>query len=167
MYCKFCGKTMEDHLLVCPACGAEQNDPTLPPVGLRRGQFYRKHFRCRRSLRLAGILCYVCAVLDLLIGVEQGLGLWSLIDVAVLLLLGGLMHLFRVRLAAILLLLYGGLCLLTVYMGGFSALPVVVTALVFAAAVLGIRGTFCFAKDWTRYCERCGKVHAPEQHEQA
>lgn len=160
MYCRSCGKPMEDALLVCPVCGAAQNDPKLPPPGLRRRQFYKSHFRCRRSLRMAGILCYVCAVLTLVQGTLQGIGLWALVDLAILLFFGGLMHLLRSRPASIVICAYAAFCLLTVFINGFAGLfALVVALLTVLAAVLGVRGTFCFANDWNQYCIRCGKVH--------
>jgi len=157
MFCKFCGNPIDTMEEICPSCGKPQQ---LPPPGLRRGQFYKKHFRCRRSLRMAGILCYALAVLNLLLGILNGRGSWSLIDVAILLFLGFAMHLFRSRVAAVVLCAYAGFCLATVFLYGFAGFFALLLALLtLLAAILGVRGTFCFANDWKAYCVACGKVH--------
>jgi len=158
MFCKFCGKPIEDTAQVCPACGKEQRD-LMPPPGLKRKQFYKKHFRCRRSLHLACILCYLAALLTLL-AVDPSKLYWAFVDAGILLFFGGLMHLCRSRFAAVVLCLYGVFCLLTVFASGFLGWFALLTALlVLLAAVLGLRGTFCFARDWKKYCVHCGKVH--------
>lgn len=160
MFCKFCGKPIDAAQAECPACGKPQHAPDIPPAGLRRGQFYKKHFRCRRSLRAAGILCYVGALLTFVLGMMSGLGIWSLIDMAILLFFGGVMHLFRSRAAAIALCAYAVFCLLTVFIHGFAGIfALLIALLAVIAAILGVRGTFCFARDWKAYCVACGKVH--------
>ena len=168
MYCKFCGKPIEDAANVCPACGKLQQEPLsdagncelMPPPGLRRGQFYKKHFRCRAALRTAGILSYIAAALTLFVGLVQHMGIWILVDVAVLLFFGGLMHLLRSRFAAVVMSVYALICVLSVFLYGFSGWTAAGTALlVLLAAAFGLRGTFCFAHDWKQYCRYCGKVH--------
>lgn len=180
MYCRHCGVHLEATAAFCHACGKPTGMPELPdrlkaeeaaaitdapigvqgnpvPPGLGKRAFYRRHFRCRRSLRTAGILCYVSAALVLLTGFVSDAGAFSLIDVSVLLFFGGLMHLVRSRFCAVVLCVYALLCVLLLVLGITNGWLLALLAII--AAVLGVRGTFCFARDWKRYCDACGKVH--------
>lgn len=161
----------------CPNCGAPQAEPDAPqtmpppaappdgqmaaknrapdpdaaPGNLSRRKFLSAYSAGAKLCVTAAVLAYLSTAVTTaaaLIGnLAEGITIFSLIDAAILLTLGLLIHLKFSRVAAILLLLYGAFnCVFMSVVSGQLAGYFGVLA-----GVLAVIGAFGCAKDWRRY----------------
>lgn len=179
-YCMNCGKALpEDTAKFCPECGAtipsgtaEQTpaaSPSLPetpqkkkratpadaPDGLDKATFVKLYSDGRRNCVAASILGYFCTAMTAFVALSNFIdyiGIFALLDAAIILTLSLLIHLLRSRIAAVLLLAYSLYNVVTMLIstGEFSGWLVVV------AGVLAVIGTFQSAKEWKDYQQRSG-----------
>lgn len=118
MRCPTCGTEIQPGQKYCPSCGTVQEtnqswgDPARPTVIVRdrdipKAEFYRNYAadNTRRSIRGAAIVCYFCTLVTIVLAIL--FAPLMLIDAAVILVLGLLIHLKQSRVCAILLLAYG------------------------------------------------------------
>ncbi len=126
-------------------------DPATAPDGLSRRRFLSAYSAGAKLCVTAAVLAYisagVTAVASLVGNVAEGISTFSLIDAAILLTLGLLVHLKFSRVAAVLMLLYGAFnCVyMTVVNGQFAGYFGLL------AGILAVIGAFGCAKDWRNY----------------
>ena len=118
MKCPTCGAEIQPGQQFCPACGAKQRadqawgSPNAPSLtvenrDISKSEFCRNHApdKVRKNIRASAILCYVSAVVTGVLAVL--ISPTMLLDAAIVLVLGLLIHLKQSRVCAVLLLAYG------------------------------------------------------------
>lgn len=118
-----------------------------PP--LTRKEFFAMYAsdKVRKGIRSSAILCYVCAVLTVLYGWLTTGTLYSLLDAAVIVLLGVLIHVIRSRAAAVILLVYSSINLIYTWVntgspGGW---------LMVVGGIAAVSATFSLNKEYKAY----------------
>lgn len=117
MKCPTCGTDIQSGQKYCPSCGTVQKadrpwgDPSAPAStagerDITKAEFCRNYAadKTRKNIRGAAILCYVCAVITAVIGIM--FNPLMLIDAAIVLVLGLVIHLKQSRVCSIILLVY-------------------------------------------------------------
>lgn len=118
MKCPTCGTEIQPGQKYCPSCGTAQKadqpwgNPTAPAAAVENRDISKTEFcrnyaadKTRKNIRGAAILCYICTVVTAVFGIM--FNPFMLIDAAVILVLGLLIHLKQSRVCSVLLLVYG------------------------------------------------------------
>ena len=179
-HCPNCGAPMQgENQKLCPNCGfqfataAPVSAPVQPaasqsfdpgeqmkkgmsysaPLGLDKKTFLKKYSLGRKECAAAAIMGYVTAGITTILaftGYNSYFSIYSLLDVAIVLVLSLLIHLLRSRIASILLLVYAlaSMISMLVNSGVFGGW------LVLAAGISAVVGSFQCVKEWKTYQAR-------------
>lgn len=118
MKCPTCGTEIQPGQKYCPSCGTVQKmdqpwgNPTTSAATMENRDISKAEFcrnyaadKTRKNIRGSAILCYICAVVTAALGIM--FNPFMLIDAAIVLVLGLLIHLKQSRVCSIILLVYG------------------------------------------------------------
>lgn len=156
MKCPVCATEIQPGQKFCPTCGTQQRaevqpeaQPTVQPWSntavqpaaampqedrtITKSVFYKDlaSDKVRKNIRASAILCYISAVVTGIFGII--FNPLMLLDSAILLALGLLIHLKQSRVCAIILLVYGVVsCLITLIQSGRFTAWLIILAGVFA-----------------------------------
>lgn len=179
-HCPNCGAPLQgENQKLCPNCGF-QFTPVVPvsapvqpaatqsfdpgeqmkkgmsysaPLGLDKKTFLKKYSLGRKECVAAAILGYVTAGITAILafnGYNSYFSIYSLLDVAIVLVLSLLIHLLQSRIAAVLLLVYALVSMISMLVdsGVFAGW------LVLAAGISAVVGSFQCVKEWKTYQAR-------------
>ncbi|MFG6350136.1 MAG: zinc-ribbon domain-containing protein [Oscillospiraceae bacterium] len=115
MKCPTCGTEIQSEQKYCPSCGTVQTTdqpwgtPAAPAENrdITKAEFCRNYAadKTRKNIRGAAILCYICTVVTAVVAIL--FAPLILIDAAIVLVLGLLIHLKQSRVCSVILLVYG------------------------------------------------------------
>lgn len=158
MKCPICGTEVQPGEKCCPSCGAQQmtdqawGNPSAPSVTVGDREITKSEFcktyaldATRKNIRASAILCYISAVVTGVLAIL--VNPLSLIDAAVLLVMGLVIQLKQSRVCAVILLAYSIFsCVITlVETGRFTGW------LIILAGVFAVIYTFRLEKEYQAF----------------
>lgn len=159
MKCPTCGTEIQPGQKYCPSCGTVQKEdqpwgnPAAPATvmenrDISKAEFCRNYAadRTRKNIRGAAILCYICAAVTAVVAIMFAPVM--LIDAAVVLVLGLLIHLKQSRVCSVILLVYGVASFVMTLLNSGK----VTGWLIVLAGVFAVIYTFRLDKEYHAFC---------------